>query len=308
MLTNITTGSTVQLTNQNDSILPVSELRHNYNSWIDRDRVVWTEHETDSASRNKGKIVLLNLTTGERYYLPTGSPGNQSFPRISGDFVIWVDCRNDGKDNTDLYLFNLKTGTETRLTQPKMLRSIPYIQGDQVLWAERINGVYTIIHYAISTGTRTILGPGFLHEGHIPQLSGTRVVWLQVENPLDIREQRNAITLMDRVTSEKTRVTPFRDGLSSPMISGDRIIYIRGAGKDIFTEPREIVLVTLAPRPVPSASTITTGTDAGNTTPSPSLNQNAVPPTGTTLTASPGFSAILLIISLAAGATLGRSQ
>lgn len=308
MLTNITTGSTIQLTNQNDSTLPISERKHNYNPWINRDRVVWTEHKGDSLGTTKGKIVLLNLTTGERYYLPTGAPGNQSFPRISGDSVIWMDIRNGGRDNPDLYLFNIKTGTETCLTQPKMLRAIPYIQGDQVLWAEKIDGIFTIIHYDISTGTRNGLGPGSLHEGHIPQLSDNRVVWLQPKNPLDIGEQRSAVTVVDLITGEKNRITQFRDGLSSPVISGDRIIYTRGAGENIFTEPREVVLYTLAPRPVLSVSTIQTRTGPDNTTPSILPNQKATHPSRTTPAASPGFSAMLLIIGLAMGAILGKIQ
>ena len=303
MLMNLTTGLTVQLTNQEDSALSVSALRHNDNPWINRDRVVWTEHDPDSPG-TKGRIVLLNLTTGRRYYLPAGSPGNQSFPRIAGDFVLWVDSRNEGRDDPDLYLFDLNTGTETRLTRPRMLIGAPYLQGDQVLWAEKIDGIVTIIHYTISTGARTVTGSGALHEGHTPQLSGNRVAWLQAENPLDVREQRSAITVMDLVTGEKNRITPFRYGLSSPVISDDRIIYTRGAGENIFAEPREVVLVTLAPPTVPSANTTRTGAGTDNKTTSSPPDRKTALPSRTPPSASPGFSGVLLIIGLAAGAIL----
>lgn len=294
MTINLSTGSTVQLTNQNDAVLPVSDLRFNQNPCIDGDRVVWTEHEGLVHSNVEGgRIVILNLTTGERQYLPTGSPGNQSTPIISGNFILWKDYRHSGPDDQELYLFDLEKGTEERLPTENPVKANPYLSGDEVVWTEEIHGIHMIIHYSISSRTRTVVGQGSVHQGHLPPVSDYRVVWLQSKNPLDIREERNAIMLMDLRTGEKRQITPFRRGLSHPVISGEYIIYTRGAGDDWFNEPREVVLYTLSS----SQGETVNGTDTrpGNdNSPIPATNSldkgEAMPPTS-----SPGFTCITLI-------------
>ena len=259
MLINITTGSTVRLTNQNDGSLPVSELRHNQNPWIDGDRIVWTEHDGVSYSGvSGGRIVLLNLTTGKKEYVPAGMPGNQSYPRISGNYIVWNDYR-DNKDYPGLYLFDIRNGTETRLTSS--IIGIPVIQGDSVFWEEKNSmGIDTIIRYKISTGTRAELGPGWMGQTQaIPPVSDDRIVWRVSRSSSNMREEQGAIMVMDLRTGEKSQITSFEKGVSFPVISGDRIVYTRGAGDDWFKEPREVVLYTLA-APRPSAITTLSGT------------------------------------------------
>ncbi len=294
MLMNVSTGILVQLTNQDDAFLPVSDLRFNQNPWIDGDRVVWTEHEGLAHSNvDGGKIVILNLTTGEKRYLPTGSAGNQSTPMISGDFILWKDYRHGGPDDPALYLFDLRTGEEERLTVEKPVRGNSYISGDEVVWTEKIHGIHTIIHYSISSRVRTVVGQGSIYQGHFPPISDERIVWLQSKNPLDIREERNAIMVMDLRIGEKRQITPFQRGLSHPVISGEYIIYTRGAGDDWSKEPREVVLYTLSSRPRETVYGTDTRPGNGNS-PTPATNSldkgEVIPPTS-----SPGFTCFTLI-------------
>lgn len=297
MLMNISTGSLIQLTNQNDAVLPVSDIRFNQNPSIDGDRVVWTEHEgLARSSVDGGTIVILNLATGERQYLPTSSPGNQSAPMVSGNFILWKDYRHGGQDDPGLYLFDLKNGEEERLPTENPLKSNPFISGDDVVWTEKKPGM--IVHFSISSRTRTIIGQGYVHQGHLPPVSDDRVVWLQSMNPPDFRERRCAIMVMDLRTGEKSRITPFRTGLSHPVISGDRVIFTRGAGEDWSREPREVVLYTLTARDEETVSGTDTRPGNGN---SPTLAINsldkgeAIPPT-----LSPGFTFFTLIAGCAA--------
>jgi len=291
MLMNISTGSLVQLTNQNDSVLPVSDLRFNQNPWIDGDRVVWTEHEgLTHSSVDGGKIVILNLTTGERQYLPTGSPGNQSTPMISGDFILWKDYRHSGLNDQKLYLFDLENGTEERLPTENPVKSTPYISGDDIVWTEKIHGIHTIIHYSISSRTRTVVGQGSIDQGHLPPISDDRIIWLQSRNPIDFRDRRCAVMVMDLRTGEKSQITSFQQGLSHPIISGEQVVYTRGEGEDWFRSPREVVLYTLSSRPGETGMSDTSRSNSHSPLNS-SLNQGgAIPPTS-----SPGFAYITLI-------------
>jgi len=302
MLMNISTGSLVQLTNQNDSVLPVSDLRFNQNPWIDGDRVVWTEHEgLTHSSVDGGKIVILNLTTGERQYLPTGSPGNQSTPMISGDFILWKDYRHSGLNDQKLYLFDLENGTEERLPTENPVKSNPYISGDDIVWTEKIHGIHTIIHYSISSRTRTVVGQGSIDQGHLPPISDDRIIWLQSRNPIDFRDRRCAVMVMDLRTGEKSQITSFQQGLSHPIISGEQVVYTRGEGEDWFRSPREVVLYTLSSRPGETGMSDTSRSNSHSPLNS-SLNQGgAIPPTS-----SPGFACFTLVAGCIAALALRK--
>jgi hypothetical protein len=99
--------------------------------------------------------------------------------------------------------------------------------------------------------------------------------------------------VMDLRTGEKSQITPFQRGLSHPVISGEYIIYTRGAGDDWSREPREVVLSVLPSRPEETVSGM--DTRQGNSTPSPSADSQGkgevIPPP----TPSPGFSCPILI-------------
>ena len=302
MLMNLSTGSLVQLTNKDDAVLPVSDIRFNQNPSIDGDRVVWTEHEgVTHSSVDGGKIVILNLTTGERQYLPTGSPGNQSTPMVSGHFILWKDYRHGGPDDPAIYLFDLENGTEERLPTENPVEGNPYISGDEVVWTEKIHGIHTIIHYSISSRVRTVVGQGNMHQGHLPPVSDERVAWLQSMNPLDFRDRRSAIMVMDLRTSEKSQITPFRRGLSHPVISGEYIIYTRGAGDDWSREPREVVLYTLSSR-LGETGMSDTGRSNSHLVMNSSLDQGgAIPPTS-----SPGFTCFTLVAGCIAALALRK--
>jgi len=301
MLTNITTGSTVRLTNRDDETIPASELRHNQNPWIDGDRVVWTEHDGVSYSTvSGGRIVLLNLTTGKKEYVPAGMPGNQSFPRISGNYIVWNDYRNN-RDSPDLYLMDIRNGIETRLVSS--VRGIPFIRGDSVFWEERNSqGIDTLVRYTISTGIRSEIGSGWMGQTQaIPPVSDDRIVWRVSRSPSNMREEQGAVMVMDLRTGEKSQITSFEKGISFPVISGDRIVYTRGAGDDWNREPRKVVLYTIT-SPRPTATSTHSGID--DTSTRQSLSQYTVSSSGTTPTASAGLPGTVPITGALAGVFL----
>lgn len=246
MVTNISAGTTQQLTNLEDLTLPVKEIKGVNNPWIDGDRVVWTESDKNSySSISPGRIVLLNLTNGLKEYVPVSMPGNQSFPRISGNYLVWNDYRRGEKNPPNLYLFNLMEKTEMRLPTTDPIEGVPTITDDQILWTELVFGLPHIVHYNIKTGVRTVIGPGSVHQGHTPQISDDQVVWPQSKNPLDFREERYAIMVSNLRTGEQQQVTAFSKDVSFPVICGNHIIYTRGSDEDIFTTPRDVVLFTI---------------------------------------------------------------
>jgi hypothetical protein len=304
MVTNISAGTTQQLTNLEDLTLPVKEIKGITNPWIDGDRIVWTESDKNSySSISPGRIVLLNLTNGLKEYVPVSMPGNQSFPRISGNYLVWNDYRRGEKNPPDLYLFNLMEKTEMRLPTTDPIEGVPTITNDQVLWTELVFGLPHIVHYNITTGVRTVIGPGSVHQGHTPQISDDLVVWPQSKNPLDFREERYAIMVFNLRTGEQRQVTAFTKDVSFPVICGDHIIYTRGSDEDIFTTPREVVLFTIDSPHVPDGENTPAGSDNAheNSTAKPVVSMT---PVSRQATQTAPLTGILCIAGLFCGSAL----
>ena len=61
----------------------------------------------------------------------TTSSAEQSWPSISGDYVVWRDGRNG---NLDIYGYHLPSRTEIRITTDTSNQYAPQISGNLVVW------------------------------------------------------------------------------------------------------------------------------------------------------------------------------
>ena len=65
--------------------------------------------------------------------------GSAERPAIYGDVIVWQDFRNGrqvgGSNGTyDIYMHNLSTSKETRITPPGYAATDPSIYGDKIVW------------------------------------------------------------------------------------------------------------------------------------------------------------------------------
>jgi hypothetical protein len=60
-----------------------------------------------------------------------------------------------------------------------MVKSNPFIPGDDVFWTEMIHGIHTIVYYSSSSQTRAIIGLGSVGHCQIPPYSESRIIWIQ---------------------------------------------------------------------------------------------------------------------------------
>ncbi len=75
--------------------------------------------------------------------LVVDQPGNQRRPAVFGSLIVYEDDRNG---NYDIYLFDLDTGVETRITDDTSHQRKPDIFGTRIVWEDYRNGnadVYT---------------------------------------------------------------------------------------------------------------------------------------------------------------------
>lgn len=111
---------------------------------VDAGRVVYSQHLGD-----RQPIFMHDLATGQTRQISSDAPRAQTFPRISGDFVVWDDTRTDQHPayvyNHDVYLYDLVSGTEIPLVAGPEWEGTPRIEGNRVVYTERRNNRWEVM-------------------------------------------------------------------------------------------------------------------------------------------------------------------
>jgi beta propeller repeat protein len=106
---------------------------------------------TDDARGNRnGDIMVYDLLTGQTVRLE--SPGEQGGPHLSGNRIVYNDWRHN---NQEVYLCDLTTMTETRLTDSPATQGGPHISGDKIVWTDLGTGAGDVMLLDLGTGVLT---------------------------------------------------------------------------------------------------------------------------------------------------------
>ena len=141
----------------------------------------------------------------------------QYHPAVSGTRVVYQDDRSG---NPDIYLYDLVTRTERRLTTNTARQDYPAISGNRVVWRDsrRANGA-DIYLYDLTTNIEKRISKSFDHLLGPPRISGTRVVCQQGGSA-----GGDDIMMYDLVTGFEHRYT-VAGNQESPDIDGKKIVY-----------------------------------------------------------------------------------
>ena len=214
---------------------PVSfALGNQFSPSIDANTVVWLDGRPGQKQVVSGihaaNVYGKNLTSGRQYRI-TASPTAVGRPAISGDFVAWQDCREYrqvqdpvGYTGSRIFVRNLRSGRTFTVARQSQDQAAPAVSGRLLVWEDQLNGVWSIYGRDLVTGrefqvarTRVMISS--------PSISGNVIVWRDRE-----RRGRDAILGKDVVTGKTflvVRAQAHMD-LSDPMISKNRVIWIRG--------------------------------------------------------------------------------
>ncbi len=130
---------------------------------------------------------MYDLSSGTETQI-TSNTARQHRPAIYGDKIVWEDFRHDSNGfcntpettdtdcNSDIFMYDLSSGTETQITSNTARQSRPEIYGDKIVWDDNRNGNYDIFMYDLSSGTETQItsdGSGQYN----PAIYGDKIVW-----------------------------------------------------------------------------------------------------------------------------------
>lgn len=188
-------GSSLYVYNLNDrtkTFIPTSKSPASY--CINGNRVVWANSEWDTLNgRYISNIYYYDITTAKETQITTSFTASN--PSISGDSIVYQDNRNG---NFDIFLYNVKTKTESLICSESHDQTNPDIDGNNVVWQDYRLGHEQIISagsdgmggtdfeyepssniysYSLNSKTGRMISTLDTYQG-APKISGNRVVWL----------------------------------------------------------------------------------------------------------------------------------
>jgi beta propeller repeat protein len=238
---------------------------------IDGDTVVWLDARNAPPNSSLPvdpvyDIYAYNIKSGMETRITSNTTAERyNGVGISGKYIVWSDVRHAGRQvpmtaeqftehpyNTEIYLYNLETSEERRITNNPRTDRMPVIDGNRIIWerdeAFQRNNIYM---YDIETGLETqVTHSSFVWYGY--SISGNRIVWgdnrasrgSTYDNLITNGEAPCAdIYLYNINTKEETRLTGAREWevWHSPVIFGNHLVFTRahlvtaGAEPGMFT-------------------------------------------------------------------------
>ncbi len=148
----------------------------------------------------------------------TSGPSQHTWPAISGDLVGYEDDRNG---TVDIYLYNLSSGIEKRLTTDPspVVHYWPKIYQDRVVWWDNRFGNFDIFQFNVTTGVTSRITTDPRNQENA-DLYGDRIVWM------DKRSGNFDTFLYNTTTRAETRITADTADQWEPEIWGDHIIWM----------------------------------------------------------------------------------
>jgi hypothetical protein len=201
-------------------------------------------------------IYAFNLATGEEKRITAASTAEgYGYLAISGDLIVWSDSRHADPEvknrpsnvadyNNEIYVYDLTTGQERRITDYPGNDHYPAIHGNRIAWLRQLDlRQAEIIVYDLETGRESrVSSSGYA--AYSPSIYEDRVVWSDAgiskgntSNDVVINGQSGGadIYLYDFSSDKETLLVPsqvegeykettFRQVLLNPVIYGDFII------------------------------------------------------------------------------------
>ncbi|MFD0620894.1 S-layer homology domain-containing protein [Paenibacillus sp. GCM10027629] len=153
---------------------------------------------------------------------------------IHGDLIFWADKRNTapGEEDWDIYMFDLKTGKETKISKTVGHLGSPQSDGRYVVWGESGHKVYL---YDLKAGTEKVIG-----DGDYPKIANDKVFFTKYW-------YQDAGYLYDVNTGATTKVIVLDEGeaFRSYAFDGTRVLTFKRGSDEGGEDTTSVVLYDL---------------------------------------------------------------
>ncbi|MBP7716007.1 MAG: PKD domain-containing protein [Methanoregulaceae archaeon] len=199
------------------------------NPSISDDTIVWA----GAVAGGDYDIYKYDVATGIESVL-VSNPYEQHFPKLSGDYLVYGEYRSD---HAELWSYNLNTLETTRISEQLSSTGVrPFdIDGDYGVYLESIPYTpYSILHLVNILTHESIQIGETATEKYNPRISGTRVVWEQVEEKRI--QSENDVYLYDSTTGIVSKLLLDSGDEYNPAIYGDYVVWIdaQSGGGDVY--------------------------------------------------------------------------
>ena len=229
-----------------------------YQAAFSADYVAWADHrreiELHDGDSNppfnfSADIFVQDRATGEERRI-TEAPARRGDLEISGDWLVWMDRRNEAgqkSDHFDIYAYNLRTGEEIPVAVAPGSQRSPAIHGDTVVWADNRNSPamataeagcsdcpensFDIHALDLTTGEERVLIRSGYHN-QAPDINGTHLAWQAHEpgRPAEVR-------LLDLDSGHVRAVGQGRSFFSGPSLSDRHVAWTTSWPCDVMPVP-----------------------------------------------------------------------
>jgi len=196
---------------------------HTLFAYADRRDSVAEVNELNNWNRD---VVEVSPFASMEIPIAVNAGSDQMAPAVGGDDVVWQDFRNG---DADIYLYDLTTRGERRITTDPSDQLLPSVSENVVVWQDHRNNHWDIYALDLASGqeSRITNDPS---DHTFPWIDGHRIVWE------DTRNGNSDIYMFDLATGEERRITTDPSEHDGPVISGDRIVWIdhRNGNPDVY--------------------------------------------------------------------------
>ena len=181
---------------------------------------------------NDNGLHVFDIANGSVSDIPTSTTA-VSFD-MDGNWIVWASGYGHSTYNTpsNIYLHNMQTGQETRLTSSDNA-SNPSISGDRIVYQEERNGNFDIVLYNITTKIQSVICSD-PHDQVSPVIDGDTVVWQDYRlghtryYGYDERQPTSNIYLYSLNSGTGRLISTLDTNQESPALSGHRVIWLDG--------------------------------------------------------------------------------
>ncbi len=236
------------------------------------DTIVWLDnrHEEYKEYPHHYDVYAYSIKTGEERRITTTNSITDYDLAINGDLVVWTDSRNDDPasrigtrppiQNDDIYLYDLSTNQEQRVTTDPGDDSSPAIDNGRIVWLRQsaVRNIDVFLYEIETEKEIQISESSYVTYMYYPSIYGDRIAWadarltkgnstgdiFEVDEPAGVSESGSAeIYLYDLGTKRETLLVPSKGTVYTetirqkeikttswqvwldPVIQGDFIVY-----------------------------------------------------------------------------------